>query len=251
MAERTIALLAALPEEIRTLIRKAGGKKRKSVSRFPCYELDRYGEIIVVETGMGPINAEEAAKAIAVNLRPHFFINFGFAGAIAPGPAIGDIAVGRRLFIHQNGCLREEEGLTPALSEIAESALVPAAGYKSFAATIVTTAQILDKKMLERSLPADVIDPVIEMETAAVAKVAAEHQIPFLALRGISDAAEEELGFSLDEFTDSNMRIRTRKVLLTIARRPMILPQLIRLGRNSRIAGQNLAEAVLTVLRKL
>jgi adenosylhomocysteine nucleosidase len=78
-----------------------------------------------------------------------------------------------------------------------------------------------------------------------------ENGIPFMGIRTVSDAADEELGFSLDEFTDHNLRIRPHKVALTILRKPWIMPQLIRLGRNSRIAADSLSQAVARLLASL
>ena len=86
------------------------------------------------------------------------------------------------------------------------------------------------------------------METWAIAQIAAREEIPLLAIRAISDAAEEELGFSISEFTDNEMNIRICKILGTIARKPWIIPQLIRLAGNSRIAGRNLAVVIKELL---
>jgi len=89
------------------------------------------------------------------------------------------------------------------------------------------------------------------METAAVAQVAAEGNVPLLALRAVSDGAGEELGFTIEEFTDREMNVRVGKVLLTVARKPWIVPQLLRLARNASIAGENLATAILVLLENL
>lgn len=89
------------------------------------------------------------------------------------------------------------------------------------------------------------------MESAAVASAAAETGIPFAAMRAISDAAEEELGFSLEEFTDSEMNIKMTKILVTVAKKPWIIPQLLRLARNSNAAGKSLAIGVEAFLRAM
>jgi adenosylhomocysteine nucleosidase len=82
------------------------------------------------------------------------------------------------------------------------------------------------------------------MERAAIALLAGESGIPFVGLRTVSDPVDEELGFALDEFCDKWMRIRIHKVLLTVARKPRIIPQLIRLARNSRVAAAGLSQAM-------
>jgi adenosylhomocysteine nucleosidase len=82
------------------------------------------------------------------------------------------------------------------------------------------------------------------MESAAIAMIAAENGIPFVGIRSVSDPADEELGFALDEFCDGQMRIRIHRVLYTVMKKPRIIPQLFRLARNSRIAGTELSKAV-------
>jgi len=104
---------------------------------------------------------------------------------------------------------------------------------------------------LAKQLPAGLINPVVEMETAAVARVAAKAKVPLLAIRAISDAADEELGFAITEFTDRTMRIKLWRVLLTVARKPWIVPQLLRLAANTRRGGKHLALALVGLIRNL
>jgi adenosylhomocysteine nucleosidase len=100
------------------------------------------------------------------------------------------------------------------------------------------------KSRLAARLPSAAPYPVVEMESAAIAIIAVENGIPFCGIRAVSDPFDEELGFSLDEFCDKKMRIRIPKVLLAIARKPRIIPQLFRLSRNSRVAAESLSQAV-------
>jgi adenosylhomocysteine nucleosidase len=110
---------------------------------------------------------------------------------------------------------------------------------------------ILNKHVLAQQLPGIAVNPVVEMESAAVARVAATHGIPLLAMRAISDPWDEELDFTIDEFCDETMRIRPVKVLATILRRPRIIPQLIRLAHTSRVAATGLANALERLLGQI
>lgn len=117
--------------------------------------------------------------------------------------------------------------------------------------SFVSCDSILNKKQLAELLPKSVKQPVVEMESTPVARVAFEHGISFLGIRAISDPWDEELSFSISEFCDDEMRIRAPRVFTTILRRPYIIPQLIRLARNSRKAAKSLGEAVEQLLRQL
>jgi adenosylhomocysteine nucleosidase len=72
-----------------------------------------------------------------------------------------------------------------------------------------------------------------------------------MAIRGISDAADEELDFSLEEFCDRELRISPLRVLACIARKPRIIPQLMRLAAHSKKAGLRLAAGVELALKAL
>jgi adenosylhomocysteine nucleosidase len=67
----------------------------------------------------------------------------------------------------------------------------------------------------------------------------------------VSDGADEELGFSLDEFVDEEMKVRLWRVLKAVARKPRIIPQLLRLAGNVKQAGNNLTDALVRVLGDL
>jgi adenosylhomocysteine nucleosidase len=249
-----IGLIAAMPEEIRPLLKRLGPVRREKVGgfilhRFTCGRK----KIALIESGIGVERAAKATQALIAAAAPEIILNVGFGGAVLPGPAVGDIVVADRLLFFKVRLFTEQRGMTPALTEqLAEALRAGLEGRcRVHRGTFVTTGEIVDKRTLARLLPTGRSNPVLEMESAAVARVAQERNIPCAAFRAISDGSDEELGFSIGDFTDREMRIRAWKVLWTVARKPRIIPQLVRLAKNSRRAGENLATAVRSVVDKL
>ena len=117
--------------------------------------------------------------------------------------------------------------------------------------TFITSDGILRKQSLAQHLKSSANNPVVEMETAAVARVAAGQGIPFLGIRAISDPWDEELAFSINEFCDDTMRIKPAKVLATVLKRPAIIPQLVRLAYNSHVAAASLGKAMGQLLKQV
>lgn len=232
MNRTTLGLIAAMPEEIAPLLRISESCRREKAGTFRLYRL-RFGSIdaCLVESGMGPAHAAEATSRLIEECRPGIILNFGFAGAISPELKVGDIVIANRLLFYHEGLFSEQQGGKP-LSEIVGNSL--------HRGTFVTTSRITDKKLLAQRLPSGVSKAVVEMETAAAAKMAWKAGIPFLAIRAISDASDEDLDFTLDEFCDSDLKLRLWRVLYTVARKPRIIPQLVRLARNAKTAGNNL-----------
>ncbi len=255
MDAQPLALIAAMPEETAPLLRRLGRATRDRLSGFIYYRFS-FGnrEVWLMESGMGPKRAAEAAHALIASAHPAIILNFGFAGAVGKELAVGDIVVAKRVLFHHDRLFSEHQGIAAGVTEQLAGFLDRDKGVRSYhvhRGTFITAAQIIGKGKMADLLPGGTPHAVLEMETSAVARVAAKEKVPLVALRAITDGADEELGFTIDEFTDRDMTIRIGKVLKTVARKPWIVPQLVRLSRNTKVAGKNLAEAMVTVMELL
>ncbi len=255
MPEQVIGLIAAMPEEVRPIIRSVGPVKREKLAGFNLYRFRASGkEIVLIESGIGAARAAQATRALVDAAAPGVLLNLGFGGAVLPGPSVGDIVVADRLLFFKERLFANQAGLVQPLTDELAATLegnCPGTGYRVHRGTFVTTGEIVGKGMLAGLLPAGAANPVLEMETTGVARIASERNVPLVAVRAISDGADEELDFSIADFTDREMRIRVWKVLWALARKPRIIPQLVRLARNSRLAAGNLATAVLAIVEVL
>jgi adenosylhomocysteine nucleosidase len=82
------------------------------------------------------------------------------------------------------------------------------------------------------------------METAGIAEAAAEHAVPLLALRSISDTVDEPLPFAIAVSLDELDRLRIGRIIAGIIRHPSLIPRFVRLQRNMACATRNLAVAL-------
>jgi adenosylhomocysteine nucleosidase len=239
-----IGIITAIPAETRSAVRAIGGA-HKMVNRGMAVHRGQLAghEIEIVEAGMGFDNAATTAEKLITMQRPGLIISAGFCGGISVDLRVGDVVVARELVIVSEN---EVEAIPVAIPAVSSNFAVrqSAEGQRVFAGLFASSATIMSKRRLAALLPLDAPFPVVEMESAAIAIIAVENSIPFCALRVVSDPFDEELGFSLDEFCNEKMRIRLPRVLLTVARKPRIIPQLIRLAGNSRVAGAALTQAM-------
>jgi adenosylhomocysteine nucleosidase len=239
-----IGIITAMPEETGAIIRGLQHTQKIRTGGRTLHHARLSGhEIVVAEAGMGFFNATTAARQLISELRPDLLVSAGFCGGISAELRVGDVVLATGLAIVSETGLQEVHVTIPAVSREFVSRQA-GEGQRVFAGLFATTRAIMRKSRLAALLPVDATFPVVEMESAAVAQLAGENGIPFVGMRTVSDPFCEELGFSLDEFCDDRMRIRIPKVLLTVARRPRIIPQLIRLARNSRVAAASLSQAV-------
>jgi hypothetical protein len=90
---------------------------------------------------------------------------------------------------------------------------------------------------------------VVDMEGAIVRGVAELAGIPFLHIRAISDAAGQNVPERMLNWIDEVGRSRPSRVTGDLIAHPLLIPSMIRLGRQSRLAARRLAEVVRQVVQ--
>lgn len=84
---------------------------------------------------------------------------------------------------------------------------------------------------------------LVDMEAAAVARLAAMRGIPFYCYKGVSDGFTENLP-DFNRFISPQGQFQTGRLVFYVLWRPWHWPALVRMGENSRRASQNIAECV-------
>lgn len=238
------AIITAMPQEFRAASDGLGAGTVERFSGFRARRATTGGhQFLLLESGMGFANATRAARTLISLEPPDLIISAGFCGGIDPGLQVGDCVVASALLTTSENGLHQVAVTIPAAMQ-SFAALHAVDGVRICPGSFVSTAEVMSKQRLAGLLQKDWPCPAVEMESAAIANVASESGIALFAIRTVSDPADEELDFTLDELCDSELRIRIHKVLLTILRKPRIIPQLIRLAANSRTAGQSLTTAL-------
>lgn len=245
MEQENIGIIVAMPEEVRPIRRRLGSCRKDRTGRFPVYYFTAGGRrIALIRSGMGTEKAAAATEQLMSIARPRVIISAGLGGGVRPGLDTGDVVIAGQALSLNNGVPELAGTLDNESVLVALRASLPTPPFRIVSGATVTTDGIISKKSADHCLPREVINPVLDMETSAVAQAAAGNGIPLVAVRAISDPAAEELLFSLDEITDRDLNISLVKVLLAIARKPRILPQMLRLAKNAKRAGENLALVV-------
>jgi adenosylhomocysteine nucleosidase len=244
-----IGLIAAMPQESDALLRLLLGWKRTGVGSFRAQSFDLSGQAcLLVTSGMGARRAGQAARAL-LEMDARVLVSFGIAGAVEADLEIGDV-------VAVESVCRLDRGLPgpllplaawPAAARQAAAQALAQRGARLFAGTAVTTggSQVAAGQLGELT------HPVLEMETAGIAQAAAQKGIPLLSLRAISDGPRAPIPFNLAEMMDDDANLQWVRMLKALARRPGIVLQFGRMLRNSRLAADNAALALLAALSEL
>ena len=220
--------IAALPREIAGLVREQGWRAEpKLLSRS--IHLFEHENAVIACAGMGADRARLAVEA-ALALGPATqLVSVGWAGACIHRLRVGqvispDIVVdsktGERFFAER------ERDPTEAL-EILVTAPSP--------------ASVAEKERLAVSYYASAVD----MEAAAVARIARARELPFHAIKAISDDARFELP-DLASFTTPAGQLREAAFGMHLAVTPSLWRPVIAMAKGSKLAARNLQSAIRT-----
>jgi adenosylhomocysteine nucleosidase len=245
----TIGLIAAMNQESDALIRLIKGSKRISLGQFKGFRFhcgDR--SCVLIITGWGRKRAGEATRLLLAEANPQMLISFGIAGAVRSDLQIGDVVISTKSCVLEDGLPGQPQRLAtlsgPAWKAVTEALLQEKASV--FQGTTLTThgSQVVMKQ--EDEFPHAVLD----METAGIAKVAAEKEVPLVSIRSISDNPQAPIPIDLQAAVDEEDNLLTGKLFMMIMRDPKIIFQSGRMLNNSRIAADNAALAVITMLNE-
>jgi adenosylhomocysteine nucleosidase len=111
---------------------------------------------------------------------------------------------------------------------------------------LATSAVVADGREKQR-LAAAYGAGLVDMEAAAVARLAAMRGIPFYAVKGVSDGFGDVLP-DFNRFLSPTGQFQLGRLILFVLPRPWLWPALIRMGENSKRASVAIAESLLPLL---
>ena len=174
--------------------------------------------------GIGRQNAEKSLRAWLTTELPDLVLTCGFAGGLHPDLKLGDVVFELPIANPPLTARLLAAGAKPATIHCADR--------------IATT--VAEKKQLRYATSAD----AVEMESAAIHAVCAEHAIPCATVRVISDTANEDLPLDFNTLSKPDKSIHFGKLFLAIAKSPKKIPQLMQLQKKTKFAAQRLADVL-------
>ena len=158
----------------------------------------------IVVSGVGRAHARCCVEAVLAETTPSLVIAAGFCGALVSSLKVGDIVESPRILT-----------VDRLVSDPAE------------------------KRRLAELHNVDAVD----MESAAIQDLCAERNVSFRAIRAVSDTIDTALSPELVRLL-SGGHVSIWKALGALGRRPVLLGEFLRLGRDTKEAARNLSDAL-------
>ena len=89
------------------------------------------------------------------------------------------------------------------------------------------------------------------MESFAILSAARSKKVSALAIRVISDSFDRDVPVDIDTMVDEQGNVSIGGVVRYVARHPLVIPALVRLGRESKTAAEALAHFLEAYIKKL
>jgi adenosylhomocysteine nucleosidase len=223
-----IAFMCAMPMELRPLRRRL--RLRKSELGYAGWIGDR--PVTAVITGIGTALAHAATVRLLDEVDVERVIVVGIAGAIENQTPIGALVLPELVVSGADG---SEHRPTPLRVGNAHGKLW------------TSDELLLDPAVLADLRAHGVV--ALDMETAAVAKVCDEHDVPWSVVRAISDrAGDGGVDAEIVGLSHPDGRPNFSAVARYLVRHPRALPRLVRLGKGAKLAAARAAETAINAL---
>lgn len=210
----TLAIIGAMQPELDLLqsrLERAASTQAGSVVFHHGYLNGR--EVVLVLSGIGKVNAAVATALVIRQFQPQYVINTGSAGGLAAGIRVGDVVVGTEAAHHDvdvtafgyvPGQVPQQPARFRADGRLVEAAARAAAAFDDAAVhrgLVVSGDQFVSDSGKIAAIRRHFPDAqAVEMEAAAIAQTCHQQGVPFVIVRAVSDAADEEAGQSFETF---------------------------------------------------
>ena len=188
-----IGIIVAMDKELNLLLPLLSNASRTTINDtiFHTGTLDNR-QVVILKSGIGKVNAAVATLTLIENFHVSFVINTGVAGGTGQGANILDVVIGDRVAYHDVWCgpgtTDGQAAGCPAFFEAPFSAAtldsIPGTRYGLIASGDIFVSRPDDISRI-LSLYPDAI--AVDMESAAIAQVCHLKNVPFLAVRVVSD----------------------------------------------------------------
>ena len=224
---KQIGIVVALPGELRTLTKRKipiGGSERLS------------DKLLIAVSGAGPTQASTAAKLLLEH-GANALVSWGCAAALQSRLRAGHLVLPEQIKSTDNTVFHVDSAWHNQIFQAVSNKIERVdSGLIVESQLLVTTAH--EKQSLANTSNAVAVD----MESAAIARLAKQMDVPFMAVRAIADPIEMSLPKAVSCAMSHNGDVNIPRLLFRLLLHPGEIGALIRLGMQFRAAQKMLCQ---------
>ena len=224
-------LIVALPQELDTLT-------TKKVVKGQSIALSK--NLLLAYSGAGAENATNAANLL-IQQGATRLISWGCAAALSPNLQSGDLVLADTVISHDGESIELDRNTYKQLKTVLEKLSLESKTSFGLRIGALLESQVLVAKSTDKQQRYQQTRAIaLDMESVAVAKLAIQHNIPFLAIRAIADPSSMDLPEAVSYALNSKGDVELLKLLKYLVTHPKQLTSLISLGQQFSAAKRTL-----------
>lgn len=214
---KKIGIIFAMEEELSALKKYLTITNEYSIFNLKFYESKMNNiEIVLVECGVGKVNAARTTQILIDNMKVDYIFNIGVAGGVSNKLSVGDIVLGEKLVQHDFDItsFNHEKGYIPSvgvyidsdtyLLNIANEVLNSIKDITYHRGVIASGDIFCTETKMSEKIATKFNALCVEMEGASIAQVCFLSHVPFLIIRSISDVINDNNKVTYEEFLESS-----------------------------------------------
>ncbi len=242
-----IAIIGALKEEIAGIKQAMNISDRVRLDKADAWPGQWEGQnIVLIRSGVGKQRAANASLQVIDRFQPKALISIGYAGAVQAGLNAGDLIIADSIIEEK----AEGDGkFLPDPHWLGRAQDVPCPeGCQKVVGGLLTVNTVIHGSVAKRQLGKGYNVQAVEMETSAIAGVAAKKGLPLLSVRVISDSIDQEL-LDSSTFLGKDGEISTLKAGWYVLTHPGSIKNALSLRTQTLFATQTLTKFLSGLLR--
>ncbi len=192
-----------------------------------------YDEVVVEQIGVRGKNLRNILPKFA-HTRLAGVITAGVAGALDPDLGVGDVVI---------------DSASMEVDRVVEFINAMSGGARVHKGPIHTSKTLVSTVAEKKLLFAQNHCLAVEMESQYTRSFAEHRKLPWLSVRAISDSAIDAIPRQVVHFVDRKGNMNPFGITMGLAMNPMLIPQVVRLGRNTTLATKRLSDVMGAVIR--
>ena len=219
---KKIGIIFAMREELEEFLKHLQVLKEYEIFDLLFYEGVIHGvEVILVESGVGKVNASRSTQILIDNMIVDYIINVGVAGGVDSRLQVLDVVIGESLVQHDFDitAFNHPKGYVPKvgvylksdeyLLRIANEVFKKNTSYRVFNGVIASGDIFCTDRKMSEKIHNKFGSLCVEMEGASIAQVCVLSHIPFLVIRSISDTLDGDNKMVYEEFLKHSSEVAT------------------------------------------
>ena len=196
---KKIGIIAAMNEEMSEIKLKMEDINENKISDLKFFEgkiNDK--ECVLVECGIGKVNAARTTQIMIDNYDIDYVINIGTAGGLNEMLGVTDVVIGEKLVQHDFDITafgREKGFITEVMNRLDNQNT-----FQVIKGTIASGDLFCTDKNLANSIRTEFGADCVEMEGAAIAQICYLDKVPFIVVRSVSDSPNGKNHMDFDEY---------------------------------------------------